>query len=459
MAGERVLIVDDEDGLRWVLKERLAAFGFALEDASTGAEAMRIIRTRPRFDAVLLDYKLPDRCGIDLLREIKAVAPGTVVIVMTAFSSVEAAVQAMKCGAADYATKPLDLDAVVRLLRDACKLDGSATPAPSSQVRGGETPDFVGDSETTRRVRAVIERVATSPVPTVLLTGESGTGKDLVARVLHGASPRSRRAFVHITCSALPETLLESELFGHEAGAFTPLTREKKGLLELADGGTVYFDEVAEMTPSLQSKLLRFIEERAFRRVGGTEDVRVDVRVVAATNRDLQEEVAVGRFREDLYYRLRVVPIHLPPLRERKDDIGALSSHFITEFNRFFGKSIRGLSPDCLGVLTRHSWPGNVRELKHTLERAMLLADGEFLTAAECGPGARDSGEHAFRLPPEGLVLAQLERSLVKQALDATGWNQVRAGRLLGLNRDQVRYRIEKFGLAPDHGVDGGRAA
>jgi len=462
MAGERVLIVDDEDATRWVLSEKLAAAGFVTEDAANGALAIRAFHERQRFDAVLLDYRLPDADGLDLLRRMKHLSPTTSVVVMTAYSSVEVAVRAMKLGAADYTTKPLDMEALVRALRTAMSNELSSDSASASTppaAADGSAPVLVGTSESMSRVRAMIERVAASPVSTVLLTGESGTGKDVVARAIHHASLRARRAFINITCSALPENLLESELFGHEAGAFTSATRQKKGLFELAEGGTVFLDEIAEMTPGLQAKLLRFIEERAFRRVGGTRDVRVDVRVVAATNRDLPGEVAAGRFREDLYYRLRVVPIHLPPLRERTEDIGSLADHFIAEFSRLFGKRISGLERSAVDALQLHPWPGNVRELKHTLERAVLLAEGNLLTAVDCGARSRRSSAPAFRLPPEGLVLEQLERSLLEQALDVAKWNQVQAGKLLGLNRDQVRYRIEKFGLCPRESVDDGFAA
>ena len=292
-------------------------------------------------------------------------------------------------------------------------------------------------------------KVAGSPASTVLLTGESGTGKDLAAKVLHYASARATRPFMNITCSALPDTILESELFGHERGAFTDARTQKRGLLESADGGTVFLDEIGEMAPQLQAKLLRFLEDKTFKRVGGVADIRVDVRVVAATNRQLEDEVKKGRFREDLYYRLNVLPIVLPPLRSRADDIPALVHHFVDAYNTEFRKRVRGVNPEAMSVLRSYGWPGNIRELRNAVERAMLLADGEQLTAdhfpVATGGGTRLT--EGVELPASGIDLEQLERSLVVQALERSGWNQTRAATLLGLNRDQIRYRIDKFKL------------
>jgi transcriptional regulator with GAF, ATPase, and Fis domain len=283
----------------------------------------------------------------------------------------------------------------------------------------------------------------------VLLMGESGTGKDLAAKVLHYNSDRASKPFMNITCSALPEALLESELFGHERGAFTDARQQKRGLLEMADGGTVFLDEIGEMVPALQGKLLRFLEEKAFKRVGGSADITVDVRVVAATNRHLEEEVRQGRFREDLFYRLNVLPIPLPPLRDRLDDIPLLVTFYIDSFNKEFRRRVRGVSADGLERLRRYSWPGNVRELRNAVERAMLLGEGDVLEAGDftLGSAAPMADADRVSLPEGGMKLEDLERSLVVQALERTGWNQTRAAALLGVNRDQIRYRIEKFQL------------
>jgi transcriptional regulator with PAS, ATPase and Fis domain len=299
-----------------------------------------------------------------------------------------------------------------------------------------------------QQLKVLLKKIAVSPASTVLLTGESGTGKDLAAKVLHFNSARSAAAFMNITCSALPETLLESELFGHERGAFTDARQQKKGLFELADGGTLFLDEIGEMVPALQAKLLRFLEDKTFKRVGGSADIRVDVRVIAATNRNLDEEVQKGKFRDDLYYRLKVLPLFLPPLRDRTGDIPLLVRYYLDMFNREFKKNVRGVSADAMRALEAHAWPGNIRELRNAIERAMLLSDANELTAADFsvtmggGPMSQE-----FKLPPGGIRLDELERSLVEQALARAGGNQTRAATLLGLNRDQVRYRIEKFGL------------
>jgi two-component system, NtrC family, response regulator AtoC len=298
-----------------------------------------------------------------------------------------------------------------------------------------------------QKIKALLARVAASPASTVLLTGETGTGKDLAAKAVHYNSDRASRSFVNITCSALPEQLLESELFGHERGAFTDARQQKRGLFETADGGTVFLDEIGEMTPTLQSKLLRFLEEKAFKRVGGLADVRVDVRVVAATNRDLEDEVKGGKFREDLFYRLQVMPIPLPPLRERKGDVALLAAYYIERFNREFKKRVRGLSPAATQVLEQYQWPGNVRELRNAIERAMLLIDRDRLEPDDFTTLTRSVEPTQFRLPPGGVNLDEVERQLLTQALERAGGNQSQAAQLLGINRDQVRYRVEKFGL------------
>src|SRR5262245_23869317 len=369
---------------------------------------------------------------------------------ITAFSTVENAVEAMKLGAYHYVNKPFNLDEVVLLVEKALEtsqLRREVRALRSSQSREYAFDAIIGASSAMQTIKALLARVARSPASTVLLTGDTGTGKDLAAKTIHYNSDRAKRPFVNITMSALPEQLLESELFGHERGAFTDARQQKRGLLETADGGTVFLDEIGEMTPGLQAKLLRFLEEKTFKRVGGLSDIRVDVRVIAATNRELEDEVRAGKFREDLFYRLQVMPVRLPPLRERVGDIRLLVAHYIERYNHEFRKHVRGLQPAAQALLDQYRWRGNVRELRNAIERAMLLADRGLLGVEDFVTLSRTAATSIFRLPPEGVDLETVERQLLVQALQRAGGNQTQAGHLLGINRDQVRYRIEKFGL------------
>jgi DNA-binding NtrC family response regulator len=450
MPSPTVLVVDDEQLIRWSLVNRLTDEGYRVLEAETGAQALQ--RYREGVDLVLLDYRLPDSDGLAVLKEIKSSDPDALVILLTAFSSVEMAVEAMKHGAYHYANKPFNLDEIVMLVEKALettRLRREVRALRATQAQPYSLERIVGESDVMVGIRALLQKIASSPATTVLLTGESGTGKDLAAKVIHYASDRASRPFMNITCSALPETLLESELFGHERGAFTGADRQKRGLLESADGGTVFLDEIGEMVPMLQAKLLRFLEERAFKRVGGSQDLHVDVRVIAATNRTLEDEVRQGRFREDLFYRLNVVPIMLPPLRQRPDDIPMLINFYVDSYNREFRKHIRRVAPAAMDRLKSYGWPGNVRELRNAVERAMLLVEGEELTADQFPvTGTRLARlSDGVELPASGVDLEQLERSLVVQALERSSWNQTKAAGLLGLNRDQIRYRIEKFKL------------
>ena len=449
MTNATILIVDDEELIRWSLREGLKEQGYEIVEAGTGREALD--QFKHGADLVLLDYRLPDTDGLSVLRELKKLDPDVLVILLTSLVSVETAVEAMKLGAYHFANKPFNIDEVAATVSRA--LETTRLRREVRQLRENEARPYtlraiVGASAAIEALRQMVAKVAASPASTVLLTGESGTGKDLVAKTIHYSSARAARPFMNITCSALPEQLLESELFGHERGAFTDARMQKRGLLESAEGGTVFLDEIGEMVPALQAKLLRFLEEKSFKRVGGAADIKVDVRVVAATNRNLEEQVAKGSFRSDLYYRLNVLPMHLPALRDHADDVPVLTAFFIDLFNREFKKRISGVSAAAESLLKGYGWPGNVRELRNVVERAMLLAEGDRLEVQDFGAlkTALGNGD-PFELPPSGVSLDDLERSLVVQALRRAGGNQTKAAALLGLNRDQIRYRIEKFGL------------
>src|SRR5579864_2881967 len=453
MSARQILVVDDEELIRWSLAERLRLDGHEILEAGTAAEAFALLDGH--VDALLLDYRLPDDDGVAVMRRIHEMDPDLPVLMLTAHKDVEIVVGAMKAGAFEYLTKPFDLDDVaVRVERalEATRLRRELRTLRDTLAKPFGVASIIGESDTMQRVKALVRKVATSPGSTVLITGESGTGKDLIAKVIHYSGSRAARPFLNITCSALPETLMESELFGHERGAFTDAHTQRRGLLEQADDGTVFLDEIAEMTPALQAKLLRFLEEKTFRRVGGSADIHVDVRVIAATNRNLEETVREGRFRDDLYYRLNVLRLEVPPLRARVDDLSHLAQHFIEAFSREFRRPVRALSADAEQALRHYGWPGNVRELRNLVERAVLLGEGEVLQASdfETLQGQRRPGgsKTAFQLPPEGVRLEEEEKSLVVQALERTGGNQTRAAALLGLHRDQIRYRIEKFGLS-----------
>ena len=453
-----ILVVDDERLIRWSLEQQLRREGYTVQSVETGAEALQRTQADPP-DLILLDGRLPDADGVELLGRLRAVDPECLIIMMTAHGGVESAVQAMKSGAHDYIGKPFDMDELKLTIRKALETRTLRRDVARFQVeaaQGSALDDLVGVSRAVADLKGLIQKIAQSDATTVLLQGESGTGKDLVARVIHFASQRARAPFLAVNCVALPEHLLESELFGHERGAFTDARALKKGLFEQADGGTVYLDEIGDMRLDLQGKLLRLIEEKVFRRVGGVKDIKADVRIIAATNRDLTKSLAAGEFRTDLYYRLKVFPLHLSPLRERPEDVLPLVRHFIARFNREMRREPLTLHPETQAQLLRYAWPGNVRELRNVLERAIILAPGNILDPehlpVELGEQAASQSDVAPKgasvsLPTGGLRLEEVERDLVRQALEATEGNQVRAARLLGISRDALRNRMKKFGL------------
>jgi len=451
MAQETVLVIDDEQLIRRTIVRRLAAAGYNAIEAEDGKTALARAASTD-VDLAILDYRLPDLDGVTVLKQLKQLDPDILVILLTAYANVDTAVEAMKIGAYHFANKPFDLEALVSMIEQALettRLRREVRRLRASQSEPYSLDRMVGSSVELTEFKTLIKRIAASPASTVLLTGESGTGKDLAAKILHYTSARANKRFVNITCSALPENLLESELFGHEKGSFTDARQQKRGLLESADGGTVFLDEIGEMTSPLQAKLLRFLEEKTFRRVGGSSDIKVDVRVIAATNRNLEDDVKNGRFREDLFYRLNVLPLKLPPLRAHIEDVQPLLAFYVDIFNREFKKNVRGVSAATLRMLTSYGWPGNVRELRNAVERAMLLAGGSLLEPADFPIASGASPTiGALDLPAGGLNLDEVERNLVIQALERTGWNKTRAAKLLGLNRDQIHYRIEKYNLS-----------
>jgi two-component system, NtrC family, response regulator AtoC len=448
MTNARVLILEDDDLLREVTAERLAREGFTVVAAANLAEA-RALLDKQTPDLAILDIKLPDGEGTELLKELTA-SGDTVCVMMSAHATVQSAVAALRAGAVDYMEKPFSFDRLSATIRGALERTRLQREVRELRERTGVGEDVVGDSPAMEEVFELVRRVAPADSTTVLLEGETGTGKGMLARAIHHASARIDGPFINVTCSALAESVMESELFGHEKGAFTDARTMKRGLVELAEGGTLFLDEIGEMGLRLQGKLLRFIEEKRFRRVGGTKDLIVDARLVAATNRDLEKEVEAGAFREDLYYRLRVFPIRLPPLRERPSDIPALVKTFIHEFNRQFGKKITAVAPETMDLLKRYRWPGNVRELRNLVERTVLLADEPVLTPnmlpAQIA-GRTVAPEPSVDLGADGVDFEALERSLLEAALRRAEGNRTEAGRLLGMSRHQVRNRLKKYGM------------
>jgi two-component system response regulator AtoC len=452
--GKAILVVDDERTLRFTLKEGLSEEGYRVETAADGSEALERLK-QDDFHLVLLDQKLPDTSGLDLLREIRTRHAGIQVVMMTAYGQIAQAVQATKAGCYDYLSKPFELDHVKLVIQNALAqtqlADEVARLRDVDRRRTGARL-IVGPGSRMNRIVETIAKVAQAGSSTVLLQGSTGAGKELLAREIHDRSPRRDAPFVEVNCSAVTETLLESELFGHEKHAFTDAKRMRKGYMELAHGGTLFLDEIGEMSATLQSKLLRAFELKRFRRVGGETDLHVDARIVAATNRDLKEMVAQGKFREDLYFRLNVIRIEVPPLRERPEDIPALIDHFVAHFNREMGKSVQGPSQEALNLLLDYGWPGNVRELKNVIERCVLL-ESEDTILPEHLPlevvGAGGSGEKVLRtrIHAEGSIqtLAQVEAMAIQYALEKCGGNKTLAAKKLDISRQTLRTKLKDY--------------
>ena len=458
-----ILIVDDEPTLLKNVSTFLARHGFETEGASSGEEALQRLETFSP-DIVLLDFHLPGIDGLETLKRIREARPEARVIMVTGHSSVRVAVDAMKAGAYDYVTKPVVLSELKILLDRTLgqeRLEHALDYYTRRQARGAGLAEIIGESppihalkDTIARLLDAERRMTEGTPPAVLITGETGSGKELVARALHFGGKRAGKPFVEINCASIPAQLLESELFGHERGAFTDAKARRAGLAEAAHGGTLFLDEIGDTDLALQAKLLKLIEERKVRRLGSVRDMDVDVRIVAATHQPLEDRMREGKFRADLFYRLRGVQLRVPPLRERDGDVQRLARHFLKEAGAKYGRSKLQLSPDAERALLTHAWPGNVRELRNIVEEAALLSSGDVITAAHLGPwmaspvAAGSGAAVPASFPDQGLDLEQVERQLVEQALAKADWNVTRAAKLLNLTRDTLRYRIEKFGLA-----------
>lgn len=455
MAKNKILVVDDEQLIRWSLEQNLKKQGYEVVTAASGEDALRMVKEEEP-NLMLLDIQLPGMNGMEVLEKVKEINEEIIVIMVTALGILETAVKAMRLGAFDYINKPFNLEELAIIIKKALEtgeLKREVAHLRSEQTGRYGIDQIIGSSKHMEYVKTMIEKIAQSDASTVLVQGESGTGKELVAKAIHYESARADRPFMAINCAAVPETLLESELMGHEKGSFTDAKATKKGLFELADGGTIFLDEIGDMEHGMQAKLLRVLEERRFRRIGGTRDITVDVRIVSATNKDLLQAIEDKVFRNDLYYRIQVIPISLPPLRERKEDIIPLVDHFVAYFNREFGKTVKGVSKMAEKFLLEYPWPGNTRELKNVIERAIILENEETLLLEHLPQelvskaGSAGSGPFSFRIPPEGVDIEDVERELIRQALEVTEGNQSKAAKKLNLGIDAFRYRMKKFGF------------
>jgi two-component system response regulator AtoC len=455
----KILVVDDEKMIRWSLGEALRGWGYEPIEAETVNAALAAFDAEPP-SAVLLDINLPDGSGLDVLRKIRHRQPDAVVIMITANVLVDETIAALRGGAYDFIGKPINLEELHVAIRngiEASRLRKEVTQFRRERAQQFSFDQIIGQSPAMREMLAMARKVAESEVSSVLLQGESGTGKDLVAKAIHYQSNRADGPFIAINCAAIPATLIESELFGYEKGAFTDAKARKEGMFEQAEGGTLLLDEIGELELSLQAKLLRVLEEGAFRRVGGLKDIPFDARIIAASNRDLRTESEAGRFRLDLYYRLSVIQIDIPALRERGDDVLLLAEYYTESFGKRLRKTVQGIEDDVAEAFRRYHWPGNVRELRNVIERALILEDDDVITTKyvpvsvvagsnQSLSGGDGLGPHdMFRLPPAGASLEEVEMSFVRQAIERSSGNQTRAAELLGISRDQLRYRLKKL--------------
>jgi two-component system response regulator AtoC len=455
MAELRVLVVDDENLIRWTLQQNLEKEGYEVLLAETGEEALDKVKGEAP-DLVLLDIKLPGMDGYEVLEKALQVDQSIIPIMITAFEDVEKVVKAMRLGAFDYITKPFDFGKVrlsIQKALEASQLKREVRHLRREQRNWYGVDNIVSVSQEMGRVLQIAKKIAQSDASTVLIQGESGTGKEVIAHAVHDWSRREAMPFITVNCANFPEQMLENELCGHEKGAFTDAKEVKKGLLEVADGGTLFLDEIGDMGVNLQGKILRLVEQKTFRRIGGLKDLQVDVRIVTATNKDLLKLKGEGKFRDDLFYRVNVASIQIPPLRERRDDILPLTKYFWQKYNEEFHKNVQKISKGVEDFLQSYDWPGNVRELKNVIERAMILGDGdtllmEHLPIEILGQASKQGGViEGIRIPPEGISMEKVEEALVRQALKMTNGNQTKAAKLLDISRDALRYRMQKFGI------------
>jgi two-component system NtrC family response regulator len=445
----KILIIDDEEHMCWALERAMKQEGYQVQTATRGKAGLELIKEESP-SLLILDLKMPEMDGMEVLKLAKEINPKLPVVMLTAHGTIETAIEAMKMGASDYLTKPFDLDELKMVIKQ--NLVMSQLVSEVNFLRSELTKKYhlmIGESPAINEVKRLIEKVSISNA-TVLITGESGTGKEVAALAIHKNSPRRESPFVPVNCAALPENLLESELFGHEKGSFTGATARKLGRFELADKGTIFLDEITEMPLSMQVKLLRVLQEKSFERVGGTETLHVDVRIIAASNRDLNKAIEEGRFRDDLYYRLNVIHMHLPPLRERKEDIPLLTEYFLGKLRPTY--LVNSISDNAMKLLVRYDWPGNIRELQNVLERAAIISHGNEITVDDLpkefqNTPAKSDRDMVVNIPDSGISLEGLEKELILKALEKSKGNQTRAAQLLGITRSALLYRIQKHGL------------
>jgi DNA-binding NtrC family response regulator len=470
MSAGKILVVDDERLVRWSLRQKCEEWGYQVREAENGEAGLRVA-AHENPDLVLLDVRMPDMSGLEVLEQLKKSGDARAVIMITADPQVDDIKAALKLGAYDFVGKPLDFDELhvgIKNALEATQLRSEVQTLRGEMRRRTGYHSVIAASPKMTELMAFVGKVAASEATTILIQGESGTGKDLIAKAIHYESSRQEKPFVAINCSAIPDTLMEAELFGHEKGAFTDAKAMKKGLFEVADGGTLFLDEIGELSPLLQAKLLRVLEDQMIRRIGGVRDMQVDVRVIAASNRDLEKAVREGHFRQDLYYRLAIIAIFIPPLRERKEDIQPLVDFFLERYNKKFRKSVKGLAAETRNLLMNYNWPGNVRELRNSIERAMLLEEEAYLrpvylpfsvaegrSGPSAGPLPSGNGQALpngralppLHIPPGGTSLEEMERTMVELAMQNANQNQTQAARLLDISRDALRYKLKKFGL------------